>query len=133
MPHVLVADDLPDERELFATSLEMDGWTVTTVETTDAVLSAAFSSSPPDVILLDLVLDRADGLAVVQTLRADPRTAKLPIVAITAASPRYVEGVALAVGCTGYLTKPCAPDVVSEALRAAIARTRPSSGSTAKP
>lgn len=128
MAHVLVADDIADERELFATSLRLGGWTVTAVETTEAVLAAAFSSSPPDVFLLDLVLDRADGLAVVQTLRSDPRTATIPIVAITAATPRYVEEVALAVGCTAYLTKPCPPDVVAEVLRSAIAGRRPAPG-----
>jgi CheY-like chemotaxis protein len=122
MVHVLVADDLPDERELFATFLAMAGYTATAVDSTEAVLSAAFSSSPPDVILLDLVLDRADGLAVVHTLRSDPRTATLPIVAVTAATPRYVEGVALAVGCDGFLTKPCPPAVVAQVLNAARSR-----------
>jgi CheY-like chemotaxis protein len=47
-------------------------------------------------------------------------------VAITAAVPRYLPEVALAVGCSDFLTKPCLPDDVAKALRTAIA-SRPSS------
>ena len=122
MPHVLVAEDSPDDRELFETVLKMDGFTVATVETTAGLLAAAFSASPPDVVLLDLILDRANGHAVVQMLREDPRTATLPIVAITAATPHYVEEVALKAGCTAFLTKPCPPEIVSRALKDALVR-----------
>jgi len=120
MPHVLVAEDSPDDLELFETVLKLEGHTVSTVGTTEGLLAAAFSASPPDVILLDLILDRANGLAVVQTLRSDPRTATLPIVAITAATPRYLEEVALKAGCTRFLTKPCPPENISRALKAAL-------------
>ena len=120
MPHVLVAEDSPDDLELFETVLKLEGHTVSTVGTTEGLLAAAFSASPPDVILLDLILDRANGLAVVQTLRSDPRTATLPIVAITAATPRYLEEVALKAGCTRFLTKPCPPEKIARALKAAL-------------
>jgi hypothetical protein len=55
---------LPDDLELFETVLKLEGHTVSTVGTTEGLLAAAFSASPPDVILLDLILDRANGLAV---------------------------------------------------------------------
>lgn len=100
--------------------MEIVGFTVTTAETTAGVLEAAWSASPPDVILLDLVLDRDDGLALVRTLREDARTAILPIVAITAATPLYVEAAALKVGCTAFLTKPCHPEVIFDTLRSAV-------------
>ena len=120
LPHVLVAEDSSDDRDLFRTALEVDGFTVTTAETTAEVLKAAWSLTPPDVILLDLVLDRDDGLAIVRSLREDARTATLPVVAITAATPRYVEAAALKVGCTAFLTKPCHPEVVFATLRSAL-------------
>lgn len=120
LPHVLVAEDSSDDRDLFRTALEIVGFTVTTAETTAGVLEAAWSASPPDVILLDLVLDRDDGLALVRTLREDARTAILPIVAITAATPLYVEAAALKVGCTAFLTKPCHPEVIFDTLRSAV-------------
>jgi CheY-like chemotaxis protein len=123
MPHVLVAEDSDDDRELFTTFLGLDGHTVTAVKTTDELLAAAFSAPPPDVVLLDLILDRVNGLEVVQTLRADARTATLPVVAITAATPRYVEEVALRLGCSAFLTKPCPPEKVTETLRAALRRS----------
>ena len=120
MLRVLVAEDSADDAELFETLLKIDGFSVSTVDTTEQVLTAAFSDSPPDVILLDLILDRADGLGVVQTLRGDPRTATLPIVAITAATPRYLEEVALMAGCTAFLTKPCLPTVLASTLKSAV-------------
>jgi two-component system, cell cycle response regulator DivK len=124
MSHVLVAEDSADDLELFTSFLRMDGHIVTGVKTTEALLSSVFSVSPPDVLLLDLILDRANGLEVVQTLRADSRSATLPIVAITAATPRYIEDVALRAGCTAFLTKPCTPDDVSQVLREAILSRR---------
>jgi len=123
MPRVLVAEDSKDDRELFETFLQLDGFTAATVTTTDALVAAARSPSPPDVILLDLILDRLNGLEVVETLRSDPRTATIPVVAITAATPPYVEEIALKVGCNAFLTKPCAPERVIEALRATLGET----------
>jgi len=120
MPHVLVAEDSADDLELFTMFLKMGGYSVTAVDTTDALLAAVYSSSPPDVLLLDLILDRANGLEVVQTIRADTRSASLPIVGITAATPRYVEAVAMKAGCDVFLTKPCQPAEVSQALHAAM-------------
>lgn len=122
MSHVLVAEDSADDLELFTTFLKLEGHRVTGVETTEALLASVFSAKPPDVLLLDLILDRANGLEVVQTLRADPRSANLPIVAITAATPRYVEEVAMKAGCDAFLTKPCSPALVAQALRTAISR-----------
>ena len=120
MPHVLVAEDYADDLDLFMSFLRIDGHTVTGVRTTEALLASVFSASPPDVILLDLILDRENGLEVVQMLRADARSANVPIVAITAATPRYIEDIALKAGCSAFLTKPCPPGVISQVLRDAI-------------
>jgi CheY-like chemotaxis protein len=118
---VLVVEDSPDDLELFATYLAANGFIVTTLESGANAFSEAVATAP-DAILLDLVLGRDDGLAIVQALRAEPRTAALPIVAITAAVPRYLPEVAMTVGCSDFLTKPCLPDDVAKALRGAIAR-----------
>ena len=124
-PRVLVVEDSPDDLELYATYLAAHGFTVTPLDSGADAFSQAVAGAP-DAILLDLVLGRDDGLAIVQALRADSRTASMPIVAITAAVPRYLPEVAMAVGCSAFLMKPCLPDDVAVALRAAIAR-RPSS------
>ncbi len=124
---VLVVEDTPDDLELYATYLAAEGFAVTTVASGIEAFSEAVTGEP-DAMLLDLVLGRDDGLAIVQALRADSRTAGLPVVAITAAVPRYLPEVAMAVGCSDFLTKPCLPGVVAAALRAAIARRSPSAG-----
>jgi CheY-like chemotaxis protein len=124
-PRVLVVEDSPDDRDLFATYLAAHGFHVTAVENGEDALPAAFSSPRPDAILLDLVLGRSDGLAIAQALRADTRTASVPIVAITAAVLHYLPEVVKAVGCSEFLAKPCLPGEVARTLRAAIARLPP--------
>ena len=60
----------------------------------------------PDLILMDLQLPGLDGFAVTRLLRADPATAEIPVVAVTAYAMRGDREKALEAGCTGYITKP---------------------------
>ena len=121
---VLVVEDTRDDLELFATYLASAGFKVMTSMGREDTLAAAWSTPSPNAILIDLVLGRDDGLEIVQALREDARTASTPIVAITAAVPRYLPEVARKVGCDDFLTKPCPPDVVEAALRDALERSR---------
>jgi CheY-like chemotaxis protein len=65
--------------------LEPEGWTVVGVTTGEAALSAARSLAPA-VVLLDLLLPGMDGFSVVEALRAEPATADVPVVVLTAMS-----------------------------------------------
>ena len=59
-----------------------------------------------DLILMDIQLPGMDGLEVTRRLKADPRTAGIPIVALTAHVKEADEVMAKAAGCAGYITKP---------------------------
>jgi CheY-like chemotaxis protein len=72
----------------------------------------------PDLILLDLQMPALDGFGVLRELRADPRFAELPIVALTANAMQGDREKALAAGFTSYLSKP----VSLASLRGEVAR-----------
>jgi signal transduction histidine kinase/DNA-binding response OmpR family regulator len=85
-PRVAVfLDDDPASLELVRLTLDAAGWTVHTYSTADEAF-AAIRSVHPAVVLVDLLMPDIDGFAVIDTLRADPETASLPIVVLTAKS-----------------------------------------------
>jgi two-component system, cell cycle response regulator DivK len=65
---------------------------------------------PPALILLDLMLPRVSGWEVARRLRHSPRTASVPIIAVSALSRSQEREAALHAGCDAYLTKPFTPD-----------------------
>jgi signal transduction histidine kinase/DNA-binding response OmpR family regulator len=79
---VLTIDDDPLALELASAVLEPAGYMVLTARTGSNGVALA-RSAQPDVILLDLVMPEVDGFAVVEQLRADPRTSSIPIVVLT--------------------------------------------------
>lgn len=105
MARVLVVDDNPANSKLARVVLAAAGHDVVTAGDADEAL-AAIGARAPDIILMDLQLPGMDGLELTRRLRADPATAAIPIVALTAYAMRGDEQRALEAGCSGYLTKP---------------------------
>jgi adenylate cyclase len=102
---VLVVDDDADMRSLLGRLIEAEGLRAETVADGDAALVRAISS-PPDLILLDVMLPGRDGFAVCEQLKQDPATAMIPIVLVTALedSPSRVRGISA--GADDFLSKP---------------------------
>jgi CheY-like chemotaxis protein len=89
-PHVLVVDDSNTVRQLTGSLLERNGYRVTyAVDGMEALLRIA--SELPDALVTDIEMPRLDGISLVRRLRADPRTAPLPIVMISSAEARFRE------------------------------------------
>ena len=82
---IVVIDDDPAALELVRATLEPQGWAVTTC-TGGAEALAVIHAAEPSVVLVDLLMPGVDGFAVVDALRADPRTAGTPVVVLTAKS-----------------------------------------------
>jgi two-component system, cell cycle response regulator DivK len=117
MKRVLVVDDRAASRELIRTILEHSGYAVSEAgDGREAVRLA--QQIGPDLILLDLQMPDLDGFGALEQLRADPRFAALPIVALTASAMQGDREKALAAGFTSYLAKP----VTLPALRVELAR-----------
>ena len=68
-------------------------------------------------VILDLGMPGMDGWEVARRLKADPETADIPIIALTAFALRGDEERARGAGCDGYLAKPCRPQTIREAVR----------------
>ncbi len=102
---VLVIEDNWVNRELVTDVLESGGFRVTQAQTAEEGLRLA-RELLPDLILMDISLPGMDGLAATRALKADPATAHLPVIALTAHVMRGDEAIALEAGCDGYLSKP---------------------------
>ncbi len=70
---------------------------------------ARIEESPPDLLILDLMLPGADGLEICRTLRSTPGTARLPIIIVTARAEESERIVGLELGADDYVTKPFSP------------------------
>ena len=79
----------------------------------------------PALILMDLAMPRKDGLTAVRELKADPATASIPVVALTALAMRGDEERALEAGCSGYLTKPIDRLALEEMVRRTLSAPSP--------
>ncbi|HXK41240.1 MAG TPA: GAF domain-containing protein [Anaerolineae bacterium] len=81
--HVLVVDDNPDDRHLLERILADAGYTVTTAS--DGVEAIAdLALSPPDLVVLDLMMPDVDGFAVLENMKARPETRDIPVIVVTA-------------------------------------------------
>ncbi|MGN6129563.1 MAG: response regulator [Nocardioidaceae bacterium] len=105
---VLVVDDSDVIRELIKVNLELEGFDVRLAEDGEAAL-ARMDEFRPDVVTLDVVMPRLGGFETLERMRADPRTADIPVVVVTgrAQSADVERGEAL--GVDAYLTKPFEP------------------------
>jgi CheY-like chemotaxis protein len=75
----------------------------------------------PDLILMDLTMPVMDGLEATRRLKADPATAAIPVVALTACSQREDMDAAEEAGCEGFLVKPAEPRRVAAEVRRILA------------
>jgi two-component system cell cycle response regulator len=102
---VLVVEDTHSDMKLAEHVLIAAGHQVTGAEAAQQALESV-KRSRPHVILLDLILPDIDGLALVRALKADPATAAIPIVAVTAFPENFPKATLLEAGCDAYLVKP---------------------------
>jgi len=119
-PLVLLVDDFQDNREMYAMYLEQAGLRVAEAGNGHEALDQAFSLQP-DLIVMDLSLPGIDGWEATRRLKADERTKKIPVVALTShALEGYSEG-ARAAGCDAFVTKPCLPEQLLNEIRRVLA------------
>ena len=117
---VLVIDDDASIREVIRLTLEhVAGWQVEDAPDATAGLAAALAR-PPDAVLLDVMMPGTDGPATLQLLRADDRSAGLPVVFLTAKIMRDERARLEAMGAAGVIAKPFdpmqLPGLISDAL-----------------
>ena len=105
---VLVVDDSEAIRQLIAVNLELEGYDVRRAADGLEALEVA-AQWRPDVVTLDMVMPRLDGLATCARLRADPATADVAVVMVTGRAQAADRDRGEAAGVDAYLTKPFEP------------------------
>jgi len=106
---LLLVEDDPDLRAYLTSLLASDGWTVDAVGDAEAALAAAFDPDPlsaPDVVLSDILLPGRTGLELLTVLRNAERTARVPIILLTARAGTDAAIEGLSSGADDYITKP---------------------------
>ena len=117
---VLIIDDDADIRYIATRALgEIGGCDVLSAATGAAGIALA-RNDPPDVILLDLTLDREDGAAVLAQLHGDPETADIPVLLLTARSHDASIEALLGAGAHGFIPKPFHPATLSSTIEQLI-------------
>jgi two-component system cell cycle response regulator DivK len=110
---VLVVEDLEDNRVIARMILGHHGYEV--IEACDGEEGIRRAREDrPDLILMDVSIPRIDGWEATRILKADPQTAGIPIIALTAHALPADRNMASEVGCDAYLTRPVEPRRVAE-------------------
>jgi CheY-like chemotaxis protein len=125
VPRVLVVDDAPSIRLLIRTNLELAGFDVDeAVDGVDALAYLAETDTLPDVITVDVMMPRQDGVATAAAIRSDPRTADIGVIMVTTQNlPADVQRGERA-GVDAYVTKPFDPDDLIATVNDVVNRRR---------
>ncbi len=127
---ILCIDDDPVIRQLLTFTLEGKGFVPLTAANGPTGLTMA-AAERPRLILVDIMMPGMDGYEVCRRLKANPRTAHIPLIVLTAQTDAKLNVKAFQAGADLALTKPFQPDRLIAILRAALAlRSRASRGTT---
>lgn len=121
---VVLAEDDPDIQLVARLALKRAGFVVTVVGNGQEALDAVHQS-PPDVVLLDWMMPGLDGPETCRRLKADPATASIPIVFLTAKSQEAQIQLGLSLGAVGYVTKPFDALTLGQHVKDLVTRTQP--------
>ena len=104
-PRILIVDDEPDLTAFLRCALTDAGYAARAARTGKEALQKA-QRSPPDLVVLDVLLPEMNGFSVCQQLRRNPATAHIPILMITALPGQFPRLVGVEAGANAYLNKP---------------------------
>jgi len=118
---LLIVEDEADIRELLRYNLEREGYKIRECCSAEEAKSC-LARTIPDLILLDLMLPGTDGYAFCRAVRADERTAKVPVIMVTARDEDADVVAGLEVGADDYVIKPFSARILSARVRSVLRR-----------
>ncbi|MEM8931449.1 MAG: response regulator [Acidobacteriota bacterium] len=122
--HILLVEDNEMSADMLSRRLLRRGYAVTIARNGREGLARA-QDGLPDLVLMDLSLPEIDGWEVTRLLKADPRTAVIPVIALTAHAMAEDREKALDAGCDDYDTKPVELKRLLRKMEALLSRPRP--------
>src|SRR5471032_2698935 len=118
---ILIVEDDPDIAELVARYLDKAGF-ITERAASGREALQAIAVRPPELMVLDLMLPHLDGLEVCRVVRANEKTAAIPIIMLTARAEESERIVGLEMGADDYIAKPFSPNELVARVRALLRR-----------
>jgi two-component system alkaline phosphatase synthesis response regulator PhoP len=132
MKTILLIEDDRDIVELVRYNLEKEGYRVIAVGEGASGL-AQLRKTPPDLLVLDLMLPKISGLEVCKEVRREPALNRLPILMLTARGEEADRVVGLELGADDYVTKPFSPRELAARVKALLRRVEPAADETDRP
>jgi DNA-binding response OmpR family regulator len=125
--HILLVDDEPNVGDVLGIYLRRENFRVSIARDGQAALDA-IAQTPPDLIVLDLMLPHIDGLALVRQLRGDPGhpglLPEVPIIILTAKGEEADRIIGLELGADDYVVKPFSPREIVVRVKAVLRRSK---------
>ncbi len=125
---ILIAEDNRDCCELLVFLLRRTGYDTVGVQSGEEAVARALSDHP-NLIFMDLGLPGLDGIAAATAIKQNPKTADIPIVALSARLEQTWKAKALSAGMIMYMTKPAAPHAITRVIEQ-LTRTESTDGNT---
>lgn len=122
MPNIFIVEDDDNIRELVRYALQSAGFSSSGFESSEAFWPA-FESETPDLILLDIMLPKEDGLSILRRLKATKATASLPVIMLTAKNSELDRVRGLDLGADDYMTKPFSVLELVSRIKAVLRRS----------
>lgn len=119
---ILIVDDIPDTVKLLSDWLEGHNFRASGVTSSLQALQLAEEQSP-DLILLDVMMPKMDGIETCRRLKANPKTAGIPVILVTAKNPSDARSEGMMAGAIDYITKPINLNDLVRRIEAALATT----------
>src|SRR3990167_3744804 len=110
-PRILIVDDVNENLHVLMNVLR-DSYAIVAATSGEKALELAQREPLPDLILLDIKMPGMDGYSVLSHLKANPQTADIPVIFVTALADAADEARGLTLGIADYITKPVNPDLL---------------------
>ncbi|MBD1388151.1 hybrid sensor histidine kinase/response regulator [Neiella sp. HB171785] len=114
--NILIVDDTPDNLRLMSDLLK-DDYKVRLANNGKKALELCRGETPPDLVLLDIMMPEISGYDVLEALRADPATQHIPVIMVTAMTEQEAELKGIQLGAIEFITKPIQPQLLQMRVR----------------
>ena len=123
MLKILIVDDEKDLVDLISYNLEKEGFSILKAYDGEAAVEIT-KAQKPDLLILDLMLPRKNGIDVCKAIRANPSTSNLPIIMLTAKADESDKILGLEIGADDYITKPFSVKELTARVRTVLRRSQ---------